>query len=143
MTVYQWADGYHPPKGVTAEAIGEVLEALPEPTPEALFEASKSEAHVLHGHLWSEGDQVWATRARLEECRHVINGVRAVYTVGPKIITVRAIEFLREDGEGSWKHIDDILANKDLHRAYMAEIKRLQEQALNKMDAFMTLLERD
>lgn len=140
MTQYQWAEGFRPPKNVSAEALGLAIEVLDEPTPEALFEASKEAEHVLHGHLWSEGDQVWANRARVEECRHIIGGYRGITIVGGKTITFRPVEFLREQGEGRWARMEEIIADDSLHYAYMAEIKRLQQQALNKMETFMLLL---
>ena len=140
MTQYQWAEGFRPPKNVSAEDLGRAIERLEEPTPEALFEASKEAEHVLHSHLWSEGDKVWANRARVEECRHIIGGYRGITIVGGKTITFRPVEFLREQGEGRWARMEEIIADKSLHHAYMAEIKRLQQQALNKMETFMILL---
>jgi hypothetical protein len=140
MTVYQWADGYHPPKGISAEQVGQAIEALDNPTPEALYEATKGKDHVLHKHIWSEGDQVWATKARLGECRHIIAGTRAVYSVGGKTIKVKAVEFLRTNGESTWHHMDEIIAERSLHAAYLGEIKRLMQQAQQKLEAFQGLL---
>lgn len=131
-----WADGFHAPRGVSVEDVGPAVEDAK--TPEALLEASKKRRHCLHDHLWSEGDQVWANRARKEECRTIIRHVRKEMVVGGATIEVRAVEFIRESD--SWESMDDIIANPEMHDAYMGEIERLQEQALRKMSVFRLLL---
>ncbi len=140
MTQFKWAKGYHAPKGISAEEVGAAFRELSDRTPSGLFEASKRKRHILHSHLWAEGDQVWANRARVDECRHIIGAVRAVFAVGGAEISVRAVEFLRENGDGRWADIEEIVADPSLHDAYMSEIQRLQEQAVNKMQAFRILL---
>lgn len=137
MTAYTWGSGFRAPKGLSADAVGEAIHQLPEPTPDALLEASRKRKHVLHEHLWSEDDGVWAHRARREECRRLIDSLHVEYDVGDKTIEVRAVEFLRDDG---WVRIDDIVSNPARHDSYMAEIIRLQEQATRKMEAFRLLL---
>lgn len=139
---YQWAPGFHPPKGVEADAVKGALDALPEPSPENLLEASKSSNHVLHEDLWSEGDQVWAQRGRLERCRKIIGSVVDTQLVGGKAITVRAVEFLRSDDDkkGQWVSIESIVQDSDLLDAYLAEVQRLQDQASAKMAKVRALL---
>jgi len=139
---YQWADGFHAPKGLMADAVMEAIEALPVPTPEALLEASKRKRHILHEVLWSEGDQVWAQRARLDRCRKIIGAVEEVVIIGGKSIEVRAVEFIRErdTGVGRWMTMTDIMADKELLRAYLAEVVRVQEQATAKVERVRQLL---
>lgn len=138
---YQWADGFHPPKDVPAEAVKAALDELPEPSPENLLEASKRKRHVLHQDLWSEGDQVWAQRGRLERCRRIIGGVKEVVVAGGKEIEVRAVEFVKPNGgDGRWLNIDTIRSDPDLIDAYLSEIQRLQDQASGKMAKLRELM---
>lgn len=129
----RWASGFHPPRGVSPEAFAGRLRKLKEPTPEASFEASKRKTDLLHEATWGEGDQVWANRARLEFHRKCISSLVEPVFVGGKSIEVRAVEFVRVNGEGRWAHIDDIRADPELYDAYFDAVERLQEQALAKM----------
>lgn len=140
---YRWADGFHAPKGVKAEAMMDSIDALSSPTPEALLMASKRKKHVLYDHLWSEGDQVWAQRARLERCRKIIGAVEEIVIVGGKSIEVRAVEFVRDrnTGDGQWLKIGDIMQNKELLCDYLAEVEKAQEQAIAKVTRVRVLLE--
>lgn len=140
MTQFQWADGFHPPKDVPPEAVKSALDELPEISPENLLHASKAKDHVLHEDLWSEGDQVWAQRARLDRCRKIIGAVHEVIVVGGKEITVRHAEFVRTNGEGSWHTIDDITSDSALLEAYMREIQKLNEQATGKMQRLRNVM---
>jgi hypothetical protein len=137
---FEWADGFHAPKGVSVEDVAGALDALPTPSPENLLEASKRKRHVLHGELWSEGDQVWAQRGRLERCRKIIGAVQEVIVVGNREIKVRAVEFVKTNGSGQWTGIESITSDPDLTDAYLAEIQRLQDQAAAKMARFRMLL---
>lgn len=139
---YQWADGFHAPKGIKPESMIEAIDALPTPTPEALLNASKRKRHVLHDHLWSEGDQVWAIRARLDRCRKILGAVEELVIVGGKTIEVRVVEFIRDKntGAGVWKIMADIMANKELLAAYLFEVERIQEQAMAKVARVRQLL---
>lgn len=130
---YRWAEGFHPPKKVTPEAAKAAIDKLKEPTPENLLEASKRDKHVLHEDLWSEGDQVWAQRGRLERCRKILGAVQEVVIVGGKEMTVRSVEFVKTSGEGRWATLETIRSDPALLEAYFAEILRLQEQATAKM----------
>lgn len=138
---YQWAEGFRPPKGVTPDAVKAALDKLSEPSPERLFEASKAKRHILHEELWSEGDQVWANRARLDRCRHIIGAVRETVVVGNKSLSVRAVEFVRPaNGEGRWASLDTIRSDAALREAYLNEVIRLQEQASAKMAKLKELM---
>lgn len=132
---WQWADGFHAPKGVAAESVVEAVGALKAPTPENLLNAAKKKGHVLHDAFWAEGDQVWANRGRLDYARHIIGSLRSVEVRGGKEISVRAVEFVRPNGEGRWAMIDDIIADPDLRDAYLAEAQMLFDQASSKMSA--------
>ena len=138
----EWADGAHPPKGVSAEAFLARLRSLPQPSPECSFEASKDPNDLLHDATWGEGDQVWANRARLDYHRHIISTVCEVVVVGGKNIKVRAVEFIHkgENDDGRWINIGDIRDDAELMEAYMGEIQRLQEQASGKMAKFRELI---
>lgn len=139
---YRWADGFHAPKGVEADKVMAAIEELPSPTPLALLSASKAKRHVLHEHLWAEGDQVWAQRARLDRCRKIIGAVEEVVIVGGKTMEVRAVEFIRdpETKAGSWFTMADIMRDKGLLDAYLAEVERAQEQAAAKVARVRALL---
>jgi hypothetical protein len=138
---FEWREGFHPPSGVAAETVKAALDALPEPSPEALLEASKIAEHPLHGELWSEGDQLWAQRGRLEHCRRIIGAVHEVLTIGGKEITIRAVEFIRtESDKGRWIGLDGIRADPELLDAYFGEIQRLQDQAAGKMAKLRDLM---
>ena len=137
---YQWADGFRPPKNVSAEDVKQALDSLEEPTPENLLEASKRKRHILHADLWSEGDQAWAQRARLDRCRHIIGAVVEPIVVGGKTITVRSVEYVRANGEGRWATLTQIRSDPELREAYAAEVERLQEQALGKLTKLRELM---
>ncbi len=140
---FEWREGFHPPKGVSADDVKAALDKLREPSPENLLDASKAKRHVLHGELWGEGDQVWAQRGRAEQCRRIIGAVQEVIVVGGKTIQIRAVEFIKRNGEGHWTSIDDIRQSEELRDAYMSEIQRLQEQASAKMAKFRQLMRHD
>lgn len=129
----RWRAGFVPPKGVDVGEVKAALDKLPEPSPEGLFEASKVPTHVLHDAVWSEGDQVWAQRGRLEYCRKIIGAVVEIVRIGGREIETRAVEFVRADGQGRWATIEDITADPDLRDAYLAEVQRLTEQATAKL----------
>jgi hypothetical protein len=137
---YQWADGFHAPKNVAAEDVLAALGKLPEPSPENLLAASKRPKHILHDELWSEGDQVWAQRARLDRCRHIIGGVRSIDIIGGKTISTRVVEFIRPNGEGRWASMAEIVADGSLLEAYLMEIERLSQQAADKMSVVRNML---
>lgn len=137
---FRWADGFHPPKDVPADVAMAAIEKLPDPTPERLLQATKSKRHVLHDDLWAEGDQVWAQRGRLDRCRKIIGAVQSVVVVGGKDISVRAVEFVKLDGEGRWATLATIRSDPALLEAYFAEIQRLQEQAVAKMTKVRELM---
>lgn len=137
---YVWRDGFHAPKGVDVNVVGAALAKLSEPSPEGLLEASKGKRHVLHETLWAEGDQVWANRGRLEHCRHIIGSVHETVVVGGRELTIRAVEFVRADGEGRWAMVDNIRDNPDMLDAYFAEVVKLQEQAAGKMEKLRELM---
>jgi hypothetical protein len=137
---YQWADGFRPPEKVSASAVRAALDALEAPTPENLLEASKRKRHVLHADLWTEGDQAWAQRARLDRCRHIIGAIVEPVVVGGKTIIVRSVEYVRVNGEGTWATLADIRNDPELRGAYVAEVQRLQEQALGKLAKLRELM---
>lgn len=137
---YVWADGFHAPKGVSADKVAEAIEKLPDPSPEALLDATKAKRHVLHEAVWGEGDQVWAQRGRVDYCRRVLGAVKEVVVHGGKTIEVRAVEFVRQNGDGRWYQTRDIRNDPELLDAYMAEIARLQDQAAAKMAKLRSLM---
>lgn len=138
---YEWAEGHHPPKGVTADQVKAALDDLPEPSPEAMLEASKRKRHVLHEAVWSEGDQVWASRGRLDYVRRTIAAVREIVVIGGKSISIRAVEFVKPNGEdGRWASLESIRKDPELIDAYMAEVQRLQDQAAGKMAKLRELM---
>jgi hypothetical protein len=140
---YTWADGFHAPKDVSADDVKASIDSLKDRSPSGLLEASKAKKHPLHGALWSEGDQIWATRARTDYCRKVMSSICEVEVKGGKEITHRAYEFIRKNGEGSWATIGEISNNTDLRKSYFNEIKRLQEQALHKMERYHSLFDNE
>lgn len=136
---YHWREGFHAPRGVSAEAVKKTLDVLSEPSPQMLLEASKKKQHPLHGELWSEGDQVWAQRGRAERCRHIISSIEEEINIGGVTIEIRSVEFLRVDGSRRWTQIEEIIDDPELADAYLTEIQRLQEQAAAKMAKFREL----
>jgi hypothetical protein len=137
---YQWADGFHPPKGVSAEAFCDALHKLPEPTPEALLKASKKVSHIYHEAIWSEGDDVWARKGRLDFCRRSIASCKEVAFVGGQEVLVRSVEYVHVDGDGRWATMDMIRSDKDLLAAYFEETKKLMYQATAKMERISLLM---
>jgi len=128
---FQWAEGYHPPKGVTIEqAAAAVLEAK---DPDTLLRKSRGKRHCLHNALWSEKDQVWANRARREYCRKFIGAVKEIRIIGGDEVSIRAVEFVKVNGGDIYATIDDIMSNQGYLNAYLGEIQKLQQQAINKM----------
>lgn len=137
MTEFRWREGYHGPRGLDVKAVGQAVEKAKDPA--VLFEHSKAHTHCLHSHLWSEGDQVWANRARLEECRQISMAVLREYSIGGAVYAIRAVEFVRRNGSGTWATMDQILKDSDLEDSYLGEIERLNDQAARKMEAFRQL----
>ena len=137
---FTWADGFHPPKNVSADDVAAAVSELPEPSPEKLLNASKRKRHVLYEELWAEGDQVWAQRGRLERCRRILGGFVETVVTGGKEIQVRAVEFVRTNGTGRWASIDNIRSDPELLDAYAAEVQRLQDQASAKMTKLRELM---
>lgn len=137
---YVWADGFHRPKNVDADTVKAALDVLPEPSPENLLDATKAEGHVLHEDLWAEGDQVWAQRGRLDRCRRIIGAVHEIVPVGNREVSIRAVEFVRPNGEGRWASLDNIRNDPDLLDAYLGEVERLAEQAAAKSRKVRELL---
>ena len=137
---YQWAEGFHPPKGVSVDALAAAVDELSEPSPESLLGASKRKRHVLHEELWAEGDQLWASRGRLERCRRILGGYTETIVAGGKTIEIRAVEFVRTNGTGQWTTIENIRSDPELMDAYAGEISRLMDQASAKMEKYRELL---
>lgn len=141
MTRYRWREGAVPPKTIDAEVFGSLLDASDDPSPDALFEASKDESHVLHEDLWSEGDQVWANRGRIARVRQIIGMCHKVEVHFGKEISTRVVEFIRPNGPGRWMQTDAIRLSPEFMDAYIREIIRLQEQATDKMSKVQSLLQ--
>lgn len=138
---YQWSVGYHAPKGISADAAMGAVMALKHPTPEELLAASKAKRHIFHQHLWAEGDQVWAQRARLTECRRIIGHIERVEVIGGKTMTVRAVEYVRGNSPaGAWATLDDIVNSPELLDAYLADAERAQQQAVEKLSRIRALI---
>lgn len=147
---YKWREGSRPPvrmllgkeTEIPADEFAVVLRELPTNSPDApgiLLEASRSSNHVLHYEIWSEGDDVWAERARRDRCREIISSHKRVEVIGGKTIEVRTVEFVRTPEGKRWAQIDAILADEALEKAYVREIISLQEQAKNKLESFYAL----
>lgn len=137
---FQWASGFHAPKGVDPKKVAKAIDGLDDLSPDALLNAAKRETHVLHKTLWAEGDQVWAYRGRLEYTRKIMASVEEVETKGSKVIEHRYVEFVRTSEGGRWARMKDILVNQELLDGYMAEIQRMNEQAAAKMTNLRALL---
>ena len=137
---FQWASGFHAPKGVDPKKVAKAIDSLDELSPDALLHAAKHKAHVLHKALWSEGDQVWAYRGRLEYTRKIMASVEEVETKGSKVIEHRYVEFVRTSDGDRWALMKDILVNQELLDGYMLEIQRMNEQAAAKMTNLRALL---
>lgn len=137
---FQWAKGFHAPKGVNAADMAAALDKLKYPSPEGLYEASKAKRHVLNNEIWSEGDQVWATRGRMERCRTIIGAVEEIIIVGGKSLSIRAVEFIPVKGEGRWTRVEEIRDDPVLCDAYLATVIRMQEQATAKLARVRELL---
>lgn len=135
---YRWRDGFHSPKGVPAEAVAKAVNALPEITPENLLEASKETTHVLHDDLWSEGDQAWARRGRLDRCRKIIGGYVEVFYVGGKEVTSRAVEYISYQDRDSrtvnrFVTMDQVMHDAVLVDALLNTVIRYQQEATAKL----------
>jgi hypothetical protein len=133
---YQWREGAPLPRGpkgvLPVEDVKAAIDALEEPSPENLFEASKSERHILHHEIWSEGDQAWANRARMQRCREIVASVHEVLVIGGKNVGIRAFECVKVKGTRRWASIANIVSDDAMRKGYIAEIRELQEQALAK-----------
>lgn len=138
---FQWADGFHPPKNVTPDAVKAAIDELADPSPESMLEASKRKRHVLHEDLWAEGDQVWAQRGRLDRTRRIIGSVMETMTIGGKSISIRVVEFVRPaESDGRWATLETIRKAPELLDAYLGEVQRLQDQATAKLAKVRSLL---
>lgn len=138
---YRWAEGFHAPKGISAEQVAIDCESRNDWSPEGLLEATKRKKHVLHETVWTEGDQVWAQRARLDYCRRTIGGVHIELVHGGKIFETRAAEFVRVNGDGRWASMDQIRSDSELLKAYAAEVGRFLAMATAKQAKLQQLLE--
>jgi hypothetical protein len=136
---YLWRRGFVAPR-IDVAQVAAAINELPEPEPEQLFEASKAEDHVLHEAVWSEGDQEWARRGRIEFCRRILSNIVEIVQVGGQTIETRAYEYVRGEGAGRWSSISSIMADPELRDAYLAEIQRLQMEAAAKLERFRELM---
>jgi hypothetical protein len=137
---YQWRSGFHAPSGVSVEKFGATVEGMDNPCPEQLLEDSKKKTHVIHSHLWTEGDQVWANRARLSECRQMLSSIKKVELIGGEDVSYRVVEFL--SASKTWVKMEVILADNALLEQHFLEIEKLQQQAVSKMANLRMLLMR-
>lgn len=137
-----WRRGSHPPKNVDAATVKAAIDELYEPSPEALLEAAKNKKHCLHEELYSEGDQIWAQRGRLERCRHILGDLAEIVVIGGQTIEIRAVEWLRatkDDEQDIWATLEDIRADTELFKRYLKEVRRLQDQASAKLAKALSL----
>lgn len=133
-TRFQWATGFHPPKGVSADEVGAALaemKKVEEPSPENLYERTKDPSHPLHSAVWGEGDQVWASRGRLEFCARILRSVHEITYNGNKKFTTRYVEYVA----GKYHCLKDVIADDNLDEIYRREV-------LAAADAFRAKLER-
>ena len=73
--------------------------------------------------------------------RKIIGALEETVIFGGKSIEVRVVEYIRDEkGVGVWATMNDILADKELLSAYLAEVERLQEQATAKVARVRQLL---
>lgn len=139
----KWKAGFHPPAGVEPEDVAaeadKLVQAGREPSPENMLEGSKDQSHVLHRELWSEGDQVWAHRGRLDRVRRIMGSVVKEVTVKNRTVEIRSFEYVGTKSDGRWHPIERILDDQVLADAYLAEIVRMQMEAAGKLENFRTL----
>lgn len=133
MTGFQWAHANAGPKGISIDDFVARLQTLPEPSPDASFEASKNKDDLLHEATFGEGDQVWANKARRDAHRKWIGAVREEVFIGGKAIIIRAVECLHVNDEDRWATLDNIRSDPELMAAYFHEAILLLEQAQGKL----------
>jgi hypothetical protein len=131
----RWADGFHAPKGVSAVAVWRSMQEAGAHSPEKLFHASKDPSHVLHEAFWSDGDEAWATRGRMEFARKVVSSLIVPHVVRNRVIEVRAVEFVRE----TWIPMNRIVSERHLDEAYQQDILKQAEQLHAKLARYFAL----
>lgn len=141
--VYRWREGFHPPKGVSAEVAWRAVEKTPDP--DDLLHAAKRVRHPLHNHLFAEGDQVWAQKARREECRRIVGALQTdIVLKGGEIITTRCVEYLPADpgNEAGYYTVGEIASDQEKMMRLFKEVGRLQQQAMDKLALVEALMRR-
>jgi hypothetical protein len=135
----RWARGFPAPKGTTAEAVWAAMQAKGRYFPEQIMEDSKQSAHPLHAAFWSEGDQVWATRGRMEYARKIVSSLITHTVVRGRVVETRAVEFVRQ----RWVPMTEIISDPDLDDAYQQDILRQAEQLHAKLARYFELRRRE
>lgn len=131
------------PQALCRDAIQKLIDSGEEPSPENLLKLSKQKDAPLHAFFYKTPDSTWVQYGRYEAARRIIQSSTQQFVHGGKTITSRAIEFIRDDGEGRWERVEKLLEDPSLRSAYLREISRLLEQAQDKLARFSKLIEDD
>jgi hypothetical protein len=78
---HKWRERAKPPDGLDPERLRDAIDALPEPDPDLLYEASQNPGHPLHAELWGIEDAVWADRGRRARCLELMESLVEVIEV--------------------------------------------------------------
>ena len=133
---YGWRHGFPAPNGVNAGDVVAYLEGDQESwSPERQLDQSKEKNHPLHRHLWGRPASYWAKRARIDECRKILNGISITIIRKEKEITVRAFEYVKKE----WHRVEDIAKNPDLDRAHQIEILKQLDRLKIKLEQYFKI----
>ena len=127
------------PQDVKVQAVTALVESGKEPSPSNLIAESKKKKHPLHGFFWDTPESTWAEVGRYEGARRILQTTKVDLSIGGKSISMRAVEFCRDQDGGRWASMQDIVNSDELRRGYMTEVNRLLQSAQEKMARLIDL----
>lgn len=129
-----------PPEADRRAALKALIDKGIEPSPENLMAASRKRGAPLYAFFKGLTDKELAEYARYEICRKIIHTTKVEFSVGGATISVRQVECVRSNGEKRYAAIEEIMADKRLTDAYMAEVQSLLSQASDKLERIRQLM---
>lgn len=132
---YTWTEGFA--LKIPAADVKAAIDELPEPSPEALYDAAKDRHHILHGVLWKVTDREAARRYRIDLCQKIISSIKRV--TFSQSIRVETREYEWVSNSRQWKTIDDIAGDPEDWAALISDTARSAEQFGSKLRRLLTL----
>jgi hypothetical protein len=106
---YSWKAGRHP--AVSAQAVGQWLEALPDRRPETILEASRARKSPVHAYFWKLDEKAAAKEYRLLLARLMLASltVDVVIYERNKPRTIQAQAIMHSSRDGDYDYVADAM----------------------------------